>query len=211
LGKGGKRVLKYALQLDQLITLLSGDTVKMATQVRDLSVKLGIAPGLLMLDRTGNGAGVHDLLKAMWSQEVRGVNYSGAATMMKILEEDSKTAKEEYERAASELWFALKKWAEFDFFKIHPSVQRETLDKELGGRRYATGKFNRVETKPEYKSRGNTSPNKADAVTLLVHCIRVARGIVPAATADLVGVVSGRDDYSTVPVFHDPTLDMDEL
>lgn len=212
LGKGGKRMLKIGLQLDQLITLASGDTVKMATQVRDLCVKLKIAPGLLMLDRTGNGAGVHDLLKAMWSEEVRGVNYSSAATAMKILEEDSKTCKDEYERAASELWFALKKWAEFEFFKIHPSVQREQLDKELGGRRYASGKLNRVETKPEYKSRGNQSPNKADAITLLVHLVRVAKSIVPSAVSDLVGVVGpGHQRGAFVPCIVDPTNIVDDL
>ena len=211
LGKGGSRVLRHALQLDQIITMQSGDTVKMAEQTRTLAVKLGIAPGLLMLDRTGNGAGVHDLLKAMWSQEVRGVNYSAGATPMKILQEDSKTCKEEYERIVSELWFALKKWAEFDFFKIHPSVPRETLDKELSGRRYAAGKLTRVESKPDYKSRGNTSPNKADAVTLLVHLVRVARSVVPSATADLAGTVSQGAGYGEVPYFVDPTNVVDEM
>jgi hypothetical protein len=181
--------LRWGLQVDQLFPLEQGDTLKIAEQVKTHCIRFGIAPGWLMLDRTGNGAGVHDVLKGLWSEEVRGTNYSEAATETKILQEDTKTPKEEYDKVTSELWFAFKKWSEFNMVKVLPSMETEELFKELGGRRYMPGKTTRVESKKDYKSRGNKSPNKADAVTLLVQCARLASGVVPSALDDAPGVL----------------------
>jgi hypothetical protein len=201
--KLGARRFRWALQVDQIFSLPKGDTVKMAEAVRDAAVKLTIKPGNLMLDRTGNGAGVHDFLKSLWSEEVRGVNYQQSATERKILEEDTETAKEQYVRAVSELWFALKSWSEFDFLKIKPVALSEELALELGGRRYATGKNNKVESKDEYASRGNKSPNKADALTLLLHGVRIATGCIPSSKDDLAGITGSlsREADDAVPVF----------
>lgn len=184
---------RWAIQLDAIIQLPKGDTVKMAQNIRAECIKRKVQPGSLMLDRTGNGAGVHDLLKSLWSEQVLGVNYSESATDRKIMEEDSKTAAEEYGRADSELWFALKKWLEFQFFAVQPEVMAEDLVKQLTGRRYTPGKLTKVESKVDYKSRGNPSPNKADAVTLLVHAVRVGFGCVPSAlnTTTQEAIVSG--------------------
>jgi len=132
---------------------------------------------------------------------------------MKILEEDTKTAKEEYERVVSELWFALKKWAEFGFLFLSPAAVSEALVQELSGRRYQVGKLTRVESKDDYKSRGNGSPNKADAVTLLLHLVRVAFRITPSALDDLAGdsVTGNRFDRGAVPVYVDSTNALDSI
>lgn len=199
-GPDGKRRMRWALQIDQVFNLKPGDTVKVATEIRDNAIKFNIPARLLMLDRTGNGAGVHDLLKSLWNAEVRGVNYSEGATERKILEEDSKTAEEEYERAVSELWFATKKWAEHEFIKVKPEAFSEELNQQLSGRRYASGKLSKVESKPEYKARGNKSPGKADAVTLLLHAVRVDTGCRPSALDDNAGnIISGNPEGNAVP------------
>lgn len=201
-GKDGKRRFRWALQVDQIFALPKGDTVAMAERIKLEATRLKIKPGYMMLDRTGNGAGVHDLLINLWSGEVMGVNYTESATAKKILEEDTKTAKEEYERAVSELWFALKKWSEFNFVRVKNEAMSEELAKELSGRRYSTTKLTRVETKDEYKSRGNPSPNKADAITLLLHGVRKAFGVIPSALDDCAGtVVDGNNDRGAVPCF----------
>jgi len=198
----GKPRMRWALQLDQIFPLAKGDTVKVAMEVKEKAQKFKVAPGCLMLDRTGNGAGVHDLLKSLWSEEVRGVNYQESATEKKILEEDTKTAKEEYERVVSELWFAAKKWSEFEFLKVKPEAMSEELARELTGRRYDAAKLTRVESKVDYKSRGNPSPNKADALTLLVHAARTASGVIPSAADDCAGtVVTGQGQHEEpIPV-----------
>lgn len=201
--KQGRRVLRWALQVDQIFPLEKGDTLKIAEQIKKNCLRFKVNPAWLMLDRTGNGAGVHDVLKGLWSEEVRGVNYQESATDKKILEEDTKTAKEEYERVVSELWFALKKWAEFNFLRVKPEALSETLIKELTGRRYSPKKLlTRVETKLEYKSRNNPSPNKADALTLLLHGVRMASGVIPSAVEEVSGTVAGQGGIDEpVPVF----------
>jgi hypothetical protein len=180
----------------------------MAEQLRKECQRLHIPPGNLMLDRTGNGSGVHDFIKSLWSNEVRGINYQGSASERKILAEDTKTAKEEFGRAVSELWFALKKWAEFNFIKIRPDALGEEVARELSGRRYASGKNTMVETKNEYKSRGNGSPNKADALTLLLHGAREFSKCIPSVSDDMEGTTTGHFEAGRtdrVPVFVDVT------
>lgn len=189
--KHGQRCFRFAVQLIEIFPLANGDTVKMAEQVRTHAVRLHVAPKDLMLDRTGNGAGVHDLLKALWSQEIRGVNYSESASETKILEEDTKTAKEEYERAVGELWFAFKKFCNFGFLRAKAEALTESLVLQLTGRRYAPGKQTKVEEKPEYKARGNSSPNEADSATLMVMAARKGSGVIPSAANENAGNVSG--------------------
>lgn len=188
---------RWGLQLDQLFSLPNAETVLMANNIKAQCQSLGVDPGWVMLDRTGNGAGVHDLLKSIWSPEVRAVNYSHKSTATKIFEEDTKTCEEEYDRIQSELWFALQRWLEFRLVKISPIVETGKLNPQLTSRLYMPGKVRKVESKPDYKKRGNESPDEADAVTLLLHCARMAGGVVPSMTkagSSTVGRFGGSDD-----------------
>jgi hypothetical protein len=171
---------QWALQVDQLFSLPNAETVRTANNIKQQCQSLGVDPGWVIIDRTGNGAGVHDLLKSIWSPEVRGVNYSEAATEKKIFEEDEKNCKEDYDRVVSELWFALSRWLEFKLLKISPVIDTAKLFPQLTTRLYMPGKVRRVESKRDYKSRGNESPDEADAVTLLLHVVRLASGAVPS-------------------------------
>ena len=201
----GNKKSRWALQLVQIFPLPKAETVAMSEAVKTNAIRLHIKPGNLMLDRTGNGAGVHDLLKKTWSEEVRGVNYSESPTERKILEEDTKKACDEYDRVQSELWFALKKWAEFGFLKASADALTEELLTELGSRRYAPGKGNKVEKKEDYKSRGNNkSPNKADGFTLLVHLVRAAFLCIPSALDGAVGLIAN------IPAATEPVVRIDE-
>jgi hypothetical protein len=206
--------IRWALQVDSIIQLPNCDTVRMAEQIRKEALRLHIAPGWILLDRTGNGAGVHDLLKSLWSEEVKGLNYSEGATERKILEEDTMTCKEEYERVLNEIWFALKKWQEFNFISYGSEAASDDLTQQLTGRRYMPGKVNKVESKVDYKSRGNPSPNKADAVTLLLHLVRLASGCVPSALDNTVPenyVGSSPAEKEPMPIRVDCTNRPDDL
>ncbi len=64
----------------------------------------------------------------------------------------------------------------------------------MTGRRFLlTQKKTKVESKKDYKSRGNKSPDRADALTMLVHVVRMQSKGPPSITGS-----SGRDDG---PVF----------
>lgn len=166
--------------LDGIRNLPRGDTMGNAREVRTVSAEIGIEPERLLLDRTGVGSGTHDVLRSFWSPLVRGVNYTEGATDLKVFENDGSTPKEEYLRVVSELWLAFRRLLEHGCLWFAPpfadSAAKPFLWEQLTGRLYDPNRANRVETKAEYKSRGNKSPDEADAATLFVHAVRLALG-----------------------------------
>lgn len=192
----GKAYPRYALQLEKIFLLPKGDTVAMKDEIVRLAKTLGIQPEWLAVDRTGNGQGVFDLLKYEWGVGVIGVNFSESPSETRIMVEDSDVAKELYDRIQSELWFALRKFIEFDYLKGLPGLETADLYPQLTGRLFrATGKSAKVEGKPDYRSRNQgKSPDDADAVTLLVHAARRASGVVPGMTPENT-VGAEEDDY----------------
>ena len=178
----GRRQHRMALQIDQLISLPKGDTVKMTATLKYICRNAGIKPEWLGVDRTGNGAGVHDLLKSNFGEQVHGFNPSTSSTDMKILEEDTELPSESYSLLATELWFALRKWMEVGLVKFSQTVSTAPLWSEFTGRRFNQGERGRakVESKAAYKSRGNKSPDRADSVTLLLHTVCTQGRITPS-------------------------------
>lgn len=169
-----KSRLTPILCVETLFDLARGDTVKMAGQIKQIGLSLGLDPGHLLLDRTGNGAGVHDLLRAIWAAEIMGVNYSESPTHRKILAEDTQYCDELFERVYSELWFAMRRWRETGAMMLAPAVPTDKLFDQLTTRNYVSGKRNKVEPKRDYKARSQgKSPNEADAVSLLLHVVRL--------------------------------------
>ena len=73
------------------------------------------------------------------------------------------------------------------YFKISPEkVPNDPLIQELTGRRFLlTAKKTKVESKADYKSRGNRSPDKADACTFLVHVVRMLLPGPPSVTRSM--------------------------
>lgn len=198
--RDGLPAFKNILSINKLFTIPRADTVELANQIRDLCRKLGVRPEWLCVDRTGNGAGVHDHLKKYWNARVRGVNFYESATEKKIFVEDEKTPKEEYQRMVSELWFATAKFLEFEYLVFAPGMDTTKLYPELGGRLFAPGEKAKVESKKEYCSRGNESPNEADGVTLCVHAVRMENitGLTMNAEPGEVGDDGGDEPFHFV-------------
>lgn len=186
---------RWGLQAEQQFPLPKGDTVKMKDEVIGLAKRAGIRPEFLCLDRTGNGAGVHDLIKNEWSSSVIGVNYSESPTDRKIMEEDEQNCKEAFPRIDSELWFAFRAWAEFCVLLIHPQMDMQTITPQITQRRYrvVNGK-RKVESKKDFCSRGNESPDEADSLTLFVHAARVGGNITPSMKGGNSGDVGPDSD-----------------
>lgn len=191
----GRAYPRFALQLDKIFLLPKGDTVAMKNEIVRLAKSLGITPEWLALDRTGNMQGVYDLMKYEWGIGVTGVNYSESASETRIMVEDSDVAHKLYDRMQSELMFALRKFIEFGYLKALPGLETTELYPQMTGRLFrATGKFSKVEPKPDYKSRNQgKSPDDADAVSLLVQAVRKASGVVLGMSSE--NTLSGVDDY----------------
>jgi hypothetical protein len=151
----------------------------MKNQVMETNRKSGTRPEYYGCDRTGHGAGVADLIKYEWSTIIHDVNYSESATEEKLMTEDSKTCKETYDRMATELWFAMRMWFEFGYLLIHPSMDMAKLSAQLANRRFRVlAGRSKTESKKDFESRGFTSPNDADSLSLLVHAARKGSGVI---------------------------------
>lgn len=176
---------KNVVQAEVLLKLPKGDTVAIEHEILRIARSFSIKPEWLCVDKTGNGMGVFDLLRHDFG-EVTGLNFFESASETRIMVEDLDTAKNLYDRANSELWFALRKFIEFEYCKLSPSFDTEELYPQLTGRRFRmTGKKSHVEKKDDYQSRSNgKSPDEADALTLLIHGVRKASGFVPGMAVE---------------------------
>lgn len=187
---------RIGVQLEQQFPLPKGDTVAMKAAVVDLARRAGISPECLCLDRTGNGSGVHDLIKDEWSSLVIGVNYSSATTVQKIMEEDDLTPDKKFDRIDSELWFATRSFLEFSVLMVHPQVDMIKLTPQLTQRYYRVqGGKSKVESKKDYKARGNESPDEADSFTLFVHAARMGGSLIPSMRGGSGNIDPGDDDW----------------
>jgi hypothetical protein len=188
--RSGNNTPRWALQLEALFKMPKpqGDSPsqEMAEAVVRLCKQLFIKPAWLCMDRTGNGAGVHDIIKYLWSTEVQGVNYSEGCSDRKIMVEDTKTPEELYDRVQSELWFLTRKLIEFDYAKVLPSADTAELFSQLGTRWFrATGKISKVESKDDYQLRNQAqSPDQADAFTLMCYGARNASQVTFGMTPE---------------------------
>lgn len=186
-------------QLDQMFALKKGSTAIVAAEVKKNSIKLQVAPEWVMIDRTGNGGSIHDLLcvPEYWSEQVRGIDFTKPATSNKIFAEDREPPSELYEGIVTEVWFAVARWGEFGYLAISPNVRSEELDRQLIGRRYkqGAGKKLAVEKKDEYKLRIGRSPDHADGFTIFVHAARTG-GVV------LASMTGRKDNYSREEATH---------
>lgn len=209
----GHVVPRWGLQADQQFILPKGDTVAMKDKIIDIARKAKIRPEYLGLDRTGNGAGVCDLIRHEWGTGIQDVNFSESATDMKVMLEDAKIAKETYDRVASELWFATKKYGEFGFLMLHPQLSLEKLSPQLLQRNFSVvNKKDKVERKDEFVARGFTSPDEADSLTLLVYAARKGSGItLSMAGADSVSQEDLEDSWDDGKAYIDSSNRTDYL
>jgi hypothetical protein len=170
----GQPQTREVVQVDQIFRLPKGDTLKLVYEAKRVSEGAGVAGSHLGVDRAGNGAGTHDLLVSIYHNAVRGFNGSNSATERKIFNEDQKLPCDEYQDLLSEAWYAVRKYIEYGFLKISPSVPQDPLVQELTGRQaLMSTKKTKVEPKKAYKSRGNKSPDTADALTIMLHTARL--------------------------------------
>ena len=180
---------KTVLQLDSLINFPKRATLEQANAIIEFCKQMRIGPGWLCVDRTGNGAGIHDALCSLFGKETLGVNYSWAATETHVLGDDSQRANELYSGVVTELIFGLAKYLEFEFLKISPSFRVEDLVRQATSRRYKqVGQgLVRVESKGDFVKRTRqNSPDQLDALSLLVFLMRQRAGAVATMTEQKV-------------------------
>lgn len=175
----GQVVPRYGLQLNSQLPLPKGDSVAMAKSNITLNKKLGVKPLWFSCDRTGVGGGTADIMKHEWGGELHDVNYSDGPSETKLMQEDSRTCKEEYDRMQGELWYALRAFLEYGYLLINPTMDATELQEQVTTRLVKhSGLKSKVESKKDFMDRGHKSPDEADSLTLLVHAARKGSGVI---------------------------------
>jgi len=189
------------LQLDSQMPFPKAQTLDQVANIIKFCKQMRIEPNWLCVDRTGNGAGIHDSLIKLFGSEVLGVNFSGVATQTHVLGDDTKKAHELYNGIVTELIFGLAKYLEFEWLKISPSFRSEDLVRQATGRRYSQkGKGTvRVESKKDYCKRTRSpSPDALDSLSLLVFLMRQRGSNSATMTAEVVEPKQVRERFGLV-------------
>lgn len=194
--KMGQVVPRWGLQADQQFSLDKGDTVAQKDKLISLCRKTGIKPRFFCCDATGAGRGVGDMMKNEWSTEIHAINYSEGPSDGKVFTEDTQTCAQEYDRLCSELWFALRVFGEHGYLLLAPSLDVTNLTSQVTQRlSKSAGKKSRVESKADYISRGHTSPDQADSLTLFVLAARRGSGMTLSHLGDEIGIGESDEWY----------------
>jgi hypothetical protein len=191
----------WKIQIDTVGILPRGDTQDLANEIMSRCKVLNVKPEDLAIDRTGIGQGTHDNIRRQWrvkvdgldpntkdgqeSVDIMGINYSESATEEQVSEEDTRKPKELYYGIRSELWYVTGKYFEYDVIRLGRGVDHQTVE-ELVNRRGGSpsGKKGllQVESKDDFKSRGFSSPDRADSLTECVQCARIGESrLMPKA------------------------------
>ncbi len=94
----GNQIVREVIQVEQLFQLPKGDTVRLVNEIERVCKGAYVKGEYLGVDRTGNGAGVHDVLVSHLAfRNTKGINPSESPTERKILEEDQKLPSDEYD------------------------------------------------------------------------------------------------------------------
>ncbi len=179
----GQKKPRHVLQIDQILPIeFSEDTVKMSEEIMGRCRLLGIKPEWCAIDKTGYGFGVDGHLKTVWGP-VYGIGWNEGATEAKILTEDTEGADGQAVGVMSEMWWAFRRWIDpvCGAVLINPVIPPQPINTQLTSRRYRHGKAGKivVESKQEYKSRNQQSPDEADSMIMLVHLVRKNSDVLP--------------------------------
>lgn len=167
---------KMRILFDETISLkINADDLRndaeyqIAAQVKQLCQSRSIPPDEFMLDATGTGRGVASVLRREWSPLIHECEFGGAPSDMPVSEENPKSAKEEYDRKVTELWFAFREFVHADMIRGLDN----TAAIEFCQRTYEVkNRKTCIESKTEMKARGLPSPDHADAVAVAIHHLR---------------------------------------
>ncbi len=134
-------------------------------QFKDLCEKEGVNFFNAGYDKTGAGIAFGDVVDAVWSPHVLGVQFGGSASDLRISMSDEKVASEAYSRRVSELWYVGLEFVRSDQIRGLPTE----VVKELTARHYITKKSDgntriEVEPKKDMKKRLGHSPDHGDAI-----------------------------------------------
>lgn len=140
--------------------------------------KAPILPQNFMMDTTGEGGGLFNILSGRWSNEIRACEFGGGAERVQISPDRPTTYFELYANRVTAMWYRMRRYIEgnqvrglSDIATLKELASRERLIKNEGGK-------TQIEPKSKMKKRGIRSPDLADAAVIGAEFMFV-RGFTP--------------------------------
>lgn len=141
--------------------------------------KAPIKPVNFMMDTTGEGGGLFNILSGRWSLEIKACEFGGAAEKQQISPDRPTTYFELYQNRVTAMWYRMRRYIEGDQVRglgdaatLKELSSRERMMKSEGGK-------TQIEPKSKMKKRGLRSPDLADAVVIGAEFMFV-NGFVPS-------------------------------
>jgi hypothetical protein len=107
--------------------------------------------------------------------------------------------------------FAFKEWLNPDIcaILIHPQISPNPINTQMSTRRfcYVKGGKMKVESKPEFKSRNQRSPDEHDSMIMLPFLIRSRAKVLPGMATQLDNRTPPDDRRDTIPARRPPSDD----
>lgn len=194
----GQKKPRRCFQVDQQFKLPNTTPTELAEEVVRICRELKIPPENVVVDGSGNGFGTYSHLAKYWGN-VLYIQWGRKATDLKVLHEDQEPASAVYDNIIAEMWFTTRRWLESGCFWIGTTINASPLTEQLTTRRYVRvrGSLLRVESKVEYKARGNTSPDEADSLIQGPQLIRERfYHLLPGMQVDALYTEETRDKWS---------------
>lgn len=181
-GKNGVKIMELTkiIMLNEDVTNKAVPrTQQICNQIAVLCKKEGVTPQNLAIDATGAGAPFCDALAVTegWNNSFLRVMFGGGASLKPISPVDKTPAKDKYSNRVSELWHVAKSFIRNGQIKgitadVGGQMTARKLDKRTGDRDKI-----RVESKDDMKARCNKSPDKADALMIMLELCRTRLGM----------------------------------
>jgi hypothetical protein len=164
-----------------------------------------IPPENVIGDSTGTTGGCMAVLRREWSMRVNECEFGGRAStrIVRMDKETPKTARDEYDRRVTELWFTFREYVEADMVR---GLDNKTASQFCSRTFEIVARKTKIEKKEEMKERGLSSPDDADcSVTgtdLLTRrgILPVIEGVAKSAAADTMVAVA-RDEPDVNPEY----------
>lgn len=169
----------WRLRRDKTILLREDVRIKtprdyqIARQFRDNCLAHNVNPHHAALDTTAAGSVLWSIISEEWDSRVLMVNFSGAPIDMYVRANDTNTAKMQFDRRVSELWWVGREFMKYDQLRgINPDLGRELKARQYTTKKGPEGLKVSVEEKKEMKKRLGFSPDIGDCYCVMLDLCR---------------------------------------
>jgi hypothetical protein len=157
---------------------------QIARKFRDNCVAEGVEPRNAALDTSGAGSVLWSILAEEWSREVVMVNFSGSPSEAFVRANDTATAKAQFDRRVSELWWVGREFMRYGQIRgVNPDLMRELCARRYENIKGSEGLKVCVEKKSDMKKRLGFSPDLADSFAVLLELCRQRFGFLAGGTS----------------------------